>query len=837
MSGPGVSGGGAGRVEDAAGAQNDRALQARVLAAVGDRYELEAEIGRGGMAVVYRARDIRLRRRVALKVLPPELAFRSEVRQRFLREAQTAAGLSHPNIVPIFSVDERDGIVYFAMGLVEGDSLAARLAREKRPPYAAVQRILRDVADALSYAHARGVVHRDVKPDNILLDRDSGRAMVTDFGIARAAEAGTRLTVTGIAVGTPTYMSPEQALGEREVDARSDLYALGVVAYQMVTGELPFRATSSAAMLMKHISERPRPVLELRPDVPPGMAAAIDRALRKEPEDRWPDARAMRDAMAGIGPADGVGAAAPLRGGPPTGNLSPNGAAATITPSRGGTAQPPSPGAARAAPGVPPLVAPEDGRVPAPAAGDPFAAIPRPFKLPPYPVFPTSTNEEARELWRQRQDEWRIDVRRRMDEDRARTNQPWQAQHGSRALDRFSERPLAERLTIFRRKAGSTLGGVGMLGMINLVTSPFFPWVIFPAWGMLGGLSPYWRNLRSEGITMSDVWHSRLPSAANTPVDPKVRKLESKLAVARAKDQLRQQRRMSWWDRMPALQSRVRSFRRWLGLAVGAPIVGMVIAIPANAEEFMVMASMVSAVAFATSIVKGVRLRRIGIRLRDMIRPSWRERLRSADPRSLELRIDAAAALLVAPDVLAGPHGAAVRQAVQDQHHVRDALARMQPADREMLPDVQPTVDALTERAAALAQALHRLDQDMPHDLITTLDSRLAGLAGTPAADGDRRRALLERQRDTIRELELRRERLASQLDNALLVMQQMKLDLLRLRSAGFQNALEAVTSATQEARALSRDMGFMLDAGNEAEALGSALRDINEGALRGRNS
>src|SRR5687767_11079408 len=188
------------------------------------------------MGIVYLARDRRLKRQVAVKLLPPELAFRSEIRTRFLREAETAAQLSHPNIVPIYSVDERDGLVYFVMSCIEGDNLAKVMHDRGRLPADFTRRIVREVADALAYAHARGVVHRDIKPDNILLDGDGGRALITDFGIARAAEAATRLTATGMAIGTPAYMAPEQAAGDREVDGRTDLYSLGVVAYQMLAG-------------------------------------------------------------------------------------------------------------------------------------------------------------------------------------------------------------------------------------------------------------------------------------------------------------------------------------------------------------------------------------------------------------------------------------------------------------------------------------------------------------------------------------------------------------------------------------------------------------------------
>ena len=174
--------------------------------------------------------------------------------------------------------------------------MRARLARE-RPRTGETVSVLRDVACALAYAHERGVVHRDIKPDNILLDADGGRAMVTDFGIARAIEAGSRLTVTGIAVGTPAYMSPEQAMGEREVDGRSDIYSLGVLGYQMLTGRLPFSAGNSMALLLKHVSEPPRPIAELRTDTPKALREAVERALMKSPEDRWPTAASMREAL------------------------------------------------------------------------------------------------------------------------------------------------------------------------------------------------------------------------------------------------------------------------------------------------------------------------------------------------------------------------------------------------------------------------------------------------------------------------------------------------------------------------------------------------------------
>ena len=296
--------------------RGERSLQDRVIDAIGSQYELEGEIGRGGMSVVYRARDLRLNRAVAIKVLPPDLAMDQHIRARFTREAQTAAQLSHPHIVPIYDVGERDGVAYFVMAMLTGGNLGSLLTYEPRLPIEEARRFLREVADALDYAHQRGVIHRDIKPDNILIDRESGRALVTDFGIAWAMEAASRLTVTGIAVGTPTYMSPEQATGERTLDGRSDIYSLGVVAYQMLTGRLPFTASNAMALLLKHVTEHPRPILDLRPDTPPAMSNAIERALLKAPEDRWPTAATLRDALspdARVAPAWRAERAEPVR--------------------------------------------------------------------------------------------------------------------------------------------------------------------------------------------------------------------------------------------------------------------------------------------------------------------------------------------------------------------------------------------------------------------------------------------------------------------------------------------------------------------------------------------
>ncbi|HJR67695.1 MAG TPA: serine/threonine-protein kinase, partial [Gemmatimonadaceae bacterium] len=277
---------------DSTNSTPDLELRALVEKALSSSYEIGPELGRGGMGIVYRAKDRRLKRTIAIKVLPPELSYRGEIRMRFLREAETAAQLSHPNIVPIYSVDESNGLVYFVMACVDGVNVARKLHDQGRLPIAEARRILKEVGEALAYAHARGVIHRDIKPDNILLDSETGRAMVTDFGIARAVQEGqeARLTATGVAIGTPAFMSPEQAAGDREIDGRSDLYSLGVVAYQMLTGELPFSAGSTASMLMKHLTERAVPVEQKRPEVPPDFAATVMTLLEKEPERRFPSA-------------------------------------------------------------------------------------------------------------------------------------------------------------------------------------------------------------------------------------------------------------------------------------------------------------------------------------------------------------------------------------------------------------------------------------------------------------------------------------------------------------------------------------------------------------------
>ena len=309
-------------VPDPVDAVADTELLARVARALAPQYEVEGELGRGGMGIVYRARDTRLKRSVAVKLLPPELAYRTEIKSRFLREAEMSAQLAHPNIVPIYSVDEKDGLVYFIMACIDGDNLGKRMAAQGPMPIADVRRILREVSGALAFAHARKYIHRDIKPDNILIDKDDGRAIVTDFGIARAVQDGaeTRLTATGIAIGTPAYMSPEQAAGDRDIDGRADLYALGTLGYQMLAGRLPFEANSTPALLVKQLSEKPLPIVERRPDTPPDLAGIVMRLLEKDPAARFATADELTAALEGripsgyVAPPPSLPQPAPLLG-------------------------------------------------------------------------------------------------------------------------------------------------------------------------------------------------------------------------------------------------------------------------------------------------------------------------------------------------------------------------------------------------------------------------------------------------------------------------------------------------------------------------------------------
>ncbi|MDF1503501.1 serine/threonine-protein kinase, partial [Roseisolibacter sp. H3M3-2] len=277
--------------------------------AVANRYALERELGRGGMGVVFLARDVALDRPVAIKLLPPALAASDGARARFLREARAAARLSHPHIVPVHAVEAHDALAFFVMAYVDGETLGARVRRAGPLPAAEAMRVTQEVAWALGHAHANGVVHRDVKPDNVLLERDTGRALVADFGIAQLTLADAAQTpATGHPVGTPQYMSPEQGAGAR-ADARSDLYALGATMFWAASGRLPFEGRTAAALLAQ-LAATPAPtLLGVRPSLPPRFAAAVDRCLAKDPDARFPSAEAL---AAAVGDARGSAPATPL---------------------------------------------------------------------------------------------------------------------------------------------------------------------------------------------------------------------------------------------------------------------------------------------------------------------------------------------------------------------------------------------------------------------------------------------------------------------------------------------------------------------------------------------
>ncbi len=269
----------------------------RLAVSLADRYRLERELGQGGMATVYLAHDFKHDRKVALKVLRPELAAILGG-ERFLAEIKTTANLQHPHILPLHDSGEADGLVFYVMPYVEGESLRDRLTREKQLPIEDAVRIAREVADALEYAHQRGVVHRDIKPENILLH--GGHAMVADFGIALAAsrsDGGTRMTETGMSLGTPHYMSPEQAMGEREITPKADIYALGCVLYEMLTAEPPFTGATAQAIIARVMTEEPRSLTLQRRTIPPHVEAAVRMALEKLPADRFASAAQFAEAL------------------------------------------------------------------------------------------------------------------------------------------------------------------------------------------------------------------------------------------------------------------------------------------------------------------------------------------------------------------------------------------------------------------------------------------------------------------------------------------------------------------------------------------------------------
>ena len=605
----------------------DKALAARLSQALGSFYTVEAEIGRGGMGVVYSARDERLKRQVAIKVLPPELGFREEIRIRFLREAETAARLSHPHIVPIHSVGESpDRLVYFVMAFIDGEPLSGKLQRRGRLPPEEARRIMAETADALGAAHALGIIHRDVKPDNILLEGSRGRVVVTDFGIAKALSSttgGATLTATGVAIGTPHYMSPEQAAGDREIDGRSDLYSLGIVAYQMLVGELPFRAPTVPGILMKQITERAPLVIDKRPDCPEDLAAAVMRCLEKDPEDRWPTADGLRRALE-----------------------------------------------SRSATMYRPRVA---------------AAAPSPIVVQP-PVPAASSRQAARRARR-----------------RGRMERPGP--------------PPADP-------------GTGEPGIVQDARASFVRWV-----SVCGPL-----------IVLDAVTGTHVPS--------------------------------------------------WSLIVTG--IMAAVSVIP-----------------------KSLKLWQAGYSWRDVLHrplaPDAVGRFAPGSNRPSDLPAPSADEF--------GGHAAVVAQARSDRQAILKIVDRLPASERNLLPDILATADALLQRAEELARMLHAMSGSVDEEAVGRLEVKITATESQPSGpERDRQLNLLQRQRQALLDLRTRRRQVVEQLESCGLAMQNVRFDLLRLKSAGVAGVLGDLTRATQQARALSREVDHVIAAAGEIrEALGDS--------------
>jgi len=614
--------------------QQPGSLAARLERALQESYALEGEIGRGGMGVVYSARDLKLKRRVAIKVLPPELAFRDEIRTRFVREAETAARLSHPHIVPIHAVGEADALVYFVMGYVDGESLAARLRRRERLPPEEVRRIMKETADALGMAHAMGVIHRDIKPDNILLEGTRRRVVVTDFGIAKAlSESGVGITGTGVVIGTPQYMSPEQAAGEREIDARSDVYSLGVVSYEMLTGDPPFHSATVPGLLMKQITEPAPEVKDLRPECPDDLALTIMRCLEKNPEDRWPTADALRRALESRTslPYRRTAPRAPYR--------------APRPPARSSAAG--RPGQERAA--------------------GPAAPVPARRPAPRRPV-------------------------------RGDAIEPAVA----------GEAPVVRK---FRGHFASWVSVSGGLLLINIATGISDPWFLWPAviWGAFGIL-PQFSKLWQQGYSWRDVVY-RPPARDAVPAPIPARPVAGRPA-----------------PQLPGAEPTTGEFGRW---------------------------------------------------------------------------------------------ASQIRQLRGDRVAIAKLVERLPPSERNLLPEVQATVEALLSRAGDLARTLTQMEGWVDEGAVARLDERIRELeARTTDPERDRRLDLLRRQRQTLAELVGRRSEVEAQFESCVLAMQNVRFDLLRLRSAGVSAALDDLTSATQQARALSADVAAAISAAGEIKEL-----------------
>lgn len=761
-------------------------LLARVRVAVADRYDGLREIGRGGMAVVYAARDRKLNRDIALKVLPPELAYRVDVRERFVREAQTAARLNHPSIVPIYAVDEADGLVYFVMTLVQGESLAARLGRERKPPLRFVRQVLAQVADALAYAHRSGVVHRDIKPDNILIEHATGRAVVTDFGIARAAESGgARLTQTGIAVGTPAFMSPEQAMGQRDVDGRSDVYALGLVGFLMLAGRLPFDAETSAGQLLQRVQGTPFPLANFRPDLPFSMVDAITRAIAREPSARWPDAAAFAAALRAGDGDDAVDGGRNERVASP--------ASRPIDPARASVAD--------ALERMNASLSVASDQLRRGAAAGRAAAL----AVPAVAVRPVADVGGSRRAGDGRDPSVDASAGGELRADRAlRVLQDWK-----RRAKWVMWPAVAAGAGVIG--VGATNGeppmivlmlGAGLLATVNalrLVRQTF--------------------RLRDVGLGVRDAigerWQDKIdamrgyvPAEAPAPTRGVLSRLTPPQRLERAR------------TLVPAFVRRL----KWTGGAVvtfaASWVVGFAMQEPAMLPVLMI-SSTSALVLGGLSFRHWRRLRALGLTARDAFGDTWEAKLESLDDRSRAVRQSDELARLADDETLRSSYGRVLREAVDDRLTIRETWGKLDAADRELVPDVAPTADALLERIVALATSLARLEGAVEAHALPSLDQRITeAKAATPSPDQERRVALLTRQRASLAELVDRQTALESRLDRASLALRSLRLDVVKLRALGIGAAIGDVTSATQEARAISADIGRALDVADELRRL-----------------
>lgn len=714
-------------------AASDAELQDHVQRTLEATYDVEKEIGRGGMGVVYRAIDKRLKRPVAIKLLPPELAFRRDVRKRFQREAETAAQLSHPNIVPIYSVDEVGNLVFFVMACVDGDNLATQLQKRGPLPADEIKRYLTEVADALAYAHSRGVIHRDIKPDNILVDALDGRAMVTDFGIARAAEGGEgddagRLTATGLAIGTPAYMSPEQASGDRDVDGRSDLYALGVVAYTMLTGEPPFTGNTTPVLLVKHLSETPVPVEQRRPDTPPMLAAMVMRLLEKDPAHRFQSAQEFSEALrSGIVPSV-PGGKSSARGNASRGVLPdlkdalPDLPALSGRSTSGGGADHNSGARAQSLAGA--------------GAAGAVAATPSGY-------HPTA--EEA--------GRWEV-----------------------------------PSVRTFRRKVAPYLFVNGALVVFSVFSqSNFLPitaiWTIY--------LSYQYAKLWSDGYDWRDVLRQpkeRMFGDVISDVGDSVHSAFSK----KKREELRAEGRTGA-GLLKALSPRPPAITYASGNR------------PADGRSGGGSASGVAKPSGRAGSNGGRSAGRSG---------------------GVSARADGAPAPIVAPAML-GDYEKELAAAQHSRAEIARLLATLPEADRANIPDVNQTANSLVLKVEQLCRSLVAVEEGLAAQPLAVVDAEIDELEAqaNPLDSGSDRRvrrlATLRRTRRSSVAMEAQRVDVRERLDSCALALENMRLDLVRLRTGG--STVQSVTLIAEEAMALARDVDRAVEAAQEVRDLTSA--------------